>query len=154
MKDKFKFIPKSMKTQIMVRFVICFLSLVVAVLMLVIAKDFVLSLPCWLLFGYMAVNGGTMLYNSLTENFVAVTGACIKIEKTHLWKRVKVIYIQTEKGIMRVPIRKRIGRISEGDVITVYMPSKTRVYDHDDSLVIFGYYTIDITRQNNRNSAQ
>lgn len=52
MKKKFKSIPKPMKTQIYVRFGIGFISLIVAVLMLAIAKDFILSLPCLLLFGY------------------------------------------------------------------------------------------------------
>ncbi len=150
MKKKFKSIPKPMKTQIYVRFGIGFISLIVAVLMLAIAKDFILSLPCLLLFGYMALYGAIILYNGLTEKFVAVSGECVKIERTQLRKRVKVIYIQTEKGQMKVPIRKRIGRLNEGDLITIYMPSKTRIYEQDNFLVIFGYYAIDINRQNNR----
>ena len=125
-------------------------KLIVAVLMLAIAKDFILSLPCLLLFGYMALYGAIILYNGLTEKFVAVSGECVKIERTQLRKRVKVIYIQTEKGQMKVPIRKRIGRLNEGDLITIYMPSKTRIYEQDNFLVIFGYYAIDINRQNNR----
>lgn len=153
MKEKFKAIPKPMKTQIFMRFGIGFLSLIIAVLMLAIAKDFILSLPCLLLFGYMAVNGGIILYNGFTEKFVAVSGECVKIERTQLRKRVRVIYIQTEKGQMKVPIRKRIGRLNEGDKITVYMPTKTRIYEQDNCLVIFGYYAIDINRQNNRISA-
>ena len=154
MKEKFKAIPKPMKTQIFARFGISFLSLIIAVLMLAIAKDFILSLPCLLLFGYMAVNGGIILYNGFTEKFVAVSGECVKIERTQLRKRVRVLYIQTEKGQMKVPIRKSIGRLNEGDIITVYMPTKTRIYEQDNCLVIFGYYAIDINRQNNRISAQ
>ena len=154
MKEKIKSIPKPIKTQILIRFGIGFLSLVVAILMLVLAKDFVLSLPCWLLFVYMAVNGGIMLFNSLKGDFVAVTGTCTMIERSRFWKRVKVIYIQTEQGQMRVPIRRRIRRIDEGDNVTVYMPSKTRIYEQEDGLAIFGYYAIDITRQNILNSAQ
>lgn len=154
MKEKFKAIPKPMKTQIFARFGISFLSLIIAVLMLAIAKDFILSLPCLLLFGYMAVNGGIILYNGFTEKFVAVSGECVEIERTQLRKRVRVLYIQTEKGQMKVPIRKRIGRLNEGDIITVYMPTKTRIYEQDNCLVIFGYYAIDINRQNNRISAQ
>lgn len=154
MKEKFKSIPKPINKQILVRLGIGFLSLVVAILMLVIAKDFILSLPCWLLFVYMAVSGGIMLYNCLKGDFVAVKGTCVNIELTKFWKRVKVIYIQTEKGQMRVPIRKRIRRLSEGDDVTVYMPSKTRIYEQDNSLVIFGYYAIDITRQNISNSVR
>lgn len=150
MKEKFKAIPKPMKTQIFVRFGIGLLSLIAAVLMLAIAKDFILSLPCLLLFGYMAVDGGIILYNGLAEKYVAVSGECVKIERTQLRKRVKVIYIQTEKGTMRVPIRKKFARITEGDTITVYMPTKTRIYEQDNYLVIFGYYAIDINRQNNR----
>ncbi len=150
MKEKFKSIPKPMKAQILVRFGIGFLSLILAVLMLIIAKDFILSLPCLLLFGYMAVNGGIILHNGFSEKFVAVSGECIKIERTQLRKRIRVLYIQTEKGQMKVPIRKRIGRLTEGDKITVYMPTKTRIYEQDNCLVIFGYYAIDVNRQNNR----
>lgn len=153
MKEKFISIPKPMKKQIFVRFGIGFLSLIVAILMLAIAKDFILSLPCLLLFGYMSVNGGIILYNGFTEKFVAVSGECVKIERTQIRKRVRVVYIQTEKGQMKVPIRKRIGRLNEGDMISVYMPTKTRIYEQDNCLVIFGYYAIDINRQNNHISA-
>lgn len=149
MKEKFKSIPKPIKKQILIRFSLGFLALAIAVTMLVVAKDFILSLPCWLLLAYVAVSGGIMLYNSIKGKFVAVTGPCIRIERTRLWKRVKGIYIQTEQGRMKIPVRKRMSRLSEGDDVTVYLPTKTRVYDQDGGLVIFGYYAIDTNRQNN-----
>lgn len=154
MKEKFKSIPKPMKTQIFVRLGISVLSLIAGIVMLAITNDFVLCLPCLLLFGYMTVNGGIVLYSGIAEKFIAVSGECVKVERTQFRKTVRAIYIQTEKGQMKVPIRKRIWGLNEGDMITVYMPIKTRIYEQGNCLVIFGYYAIDINRQNNRNSTR
>lgn len=154
MKEKIKSIPKPLKKQVAVRLSIGALSLVIAILMLAIAHDFVLSLPCWLLFGYMAFDGGRILYYCVTCNYVTVVGMCIGIDKAPIRRRVKTIYIQTEKGVMKVPVRSRIRKLTEGDTVTVYMPSKTRIYEHENNLVIFGYYAIDIIRQNNRNASK
>lgn len=152
--EKFKSIFRPIKKQILARFGLGFLSLFLAILILIIAKDFILSLPCWLLFAYMAITAGIMLFNSIKGDIVAVTGYCVKIEQTKLCKQVKAVFIQTEKGQLKVPIRKKIHRLNEGDTVTVFMPSITRIYVQDNYLVILGYYAIDISRQNNQSSAQ
>lgn len=147
MKEKFNSIPKPLKKHILLHFGFGVLSLLAAIVVLIIAKDFILSLPGWILLVYMAISGGTMLYNTLKGNFVVVTGPCISVDRTRFLKRVKAIHIQTERGPMRVPIHKQINKLNEGDAITIYMPSKTRIYEQDEGLVAFGYYAIDINRQ-------
>lgn len=150
MKGKLEQIPRALKAQIFSRFLIGFISLIAAVAMLAIARDFILGLPCLLLFGYMAYDGGKLLYFAYTGKYVTVTGECIGIERTSLRKRVKSIYIHTEKGNMKVPVRKRLRKLAEGDVVSVYMSPKNRIYESNDGLAVFGYYAIDVIRQSNR----
>ncbi len=150
MKDKLKQIPKALKTQIILRFMLGFTALVTAVIMLAIAKDFILGLPLLLLFAYMAIDGGRLLYSGYMGKYVVVAGECVGIERTSIRKRVKYIIMRTEKGDMRVPVRKRMRKLTEGDTVSVYMSPKNRIYDGDRYLTVFGYYAIDIIRQSNR----
>lgn len=150
MKEKFKQIPRPLKQQVLIRLIIGTVALIIAVVMLAIAKDFILSLPCLLLFGYMVFDGGRILYHCLTDKYVAVSGECISFDRSPIRRRIKTIYMQTEKGKMRVPVRTRIRNLTEGDTVTVYMPTKTRIYESENCLVILGYYALDIKRQNNR----
>lgn len=152
MKTKFNAIPKPMKIQILTRCVISILSFALALVMLIIANDFLLGLPCIVLFGYMLISGGAMLYHGITKNFVAVKGSCIQTEKSHIFKRLKAIRVQTDKGQIKISVRKKFGRVKEGDEIIIYLPSTTRVYEQDACLVIFEYFAIDIIRTNNLNS--
>lgn len=144
MKEKFKNIPQALKTQIFIRLGLAVLAVILAILMSVIAKDFLLGLPCWVLFVYMGINGGILLYNGITENYVSINGTCIGVERSRIFRRVKTITIQTEKGKLKVPIRKRIKKLNEGVNVTVYVSVKSRVYDNGDGMAIFGYYAIDV----------
>lgn len=144
MKEKFKQIPRPLKQQVLVRLIIGTFALIITVVMLAVARDFLLSLPCLLLFGYMAFDGGRILYHCMTDKYVAVSGECISIDRSSIRKRVKTLYMQTEKGKMKVPVHSRIRNLTEGDTVTVYMPNKTRIYESDNCLVILGYYALDI----------
>lgn len=144
MKEKFKNIPQALKTQIFIRLGLAVLAVILAILMSVIAKDFLLGLPCWVLFVYMGINGGILLYNGITENYVSINGTCISVERSRIFRRVKTVTIQTEKGKLKVPIRKRIKKLNEGVTVTVYVSVKSRVYDNGDGMAIFGYYAIDV----------
>ncbi len=144
MKEKFKNIPQALKTQIFIRLGLAALALILAILMSVIAKDFLLGLPCWVQFVYMGINGGILLYNGITENYVSIIGTCISVERSRIFRRIKTVTIQTEKGKLKVPIRKRIKKLNEGVNVTVYVSVKSRVYDNGDGMAIFGYYAIDV----------
>lgn len=144
MKEKFYNMPKALKVQIFIRLGLAVLALILAILMSVIAKDFLLGLPCWVLFVYMSINGGILLYNGITENYVSIIGTCIGVERSRIFKRVKSAMIQTEKGKLKVPIRNRIRKLNEGVAVTVYVPVKSLVYENGDGMSIFSYYAIDV----------
>lgn len=143
MKNKFNNIPKSLKIQIIVRLGIGVLSLLIAISMSVIAKDFILSLPCLFLFAFMGINGGNLLFNGITRNYVTVSGTCIDLYYSRIFKRIKTIVIKTEKGIFKLLIRKRVRQLSKGTTVTVYIPIKSRIYVNDQEMTILNYYAID-----------
>lgn len=144
MREKFRSIPKPLMKQISGRFVIGGISLIVGVVMFAVSKDFIFGLPCLVLFVYLALDGGRILYCALTGKYVTVRGDCLTIEYTSIRKRVKSLIIQTEKGKMKIPVRKRIKHISVGDCVTVYMSEKARIFEQDDGLIVFGYYAIEV----------
>ena len=145
MKGKLRSVPKPMMTQVWMRFLIGGLSFILAVLILVIAKDFVLSLPCWMLALFMVLSGCILLYNGAIGSYVVVNGPCVEVERSRLLKRIKAVIIQTDKGKLKIPIRKKSKRIYEGVDITIYMSAKSRIYTKDNLMIVFEYYAISLS---------
>ena len=144
MMKKFKELPIPLKKQTIYRLAFGVLSLLAFALIVIFTRDFILSLPCLLLSVYLLINGGAMLFNCIAGQYVTVQGTCTEIERTALRKRVKAFYISSEKGAWKIPSRHRAKGIAAGADITVYMPSKTRVFEQNDVFIASGYYTYEV----------
>ena len=144
MKKKFQNLPKQLNRVIQIRFGAGVVAMVVAAFILILAQDFILALPCLLLFVFFICDGGRILYRGITNGYIAVGGQCVKTELSRIRKRVKLIYLQTEKGVLKVPIRRKLKVFTEEDIITVYMSKSARIYEQDGCLVLLNYYAIEV----------
>ena len=73
-------------------------------------------------------------------------GECIHLETIGIRKRVRSIYLALEQGMVKIPVRQRIRRLSEGDTVSIYVAEKTPVYERDGLYIISSYYAIEIRR--------
>ena len=70
MKERFEFIPKPLKNLICGRFLIGGISLIVGIVMFAVSEDYVLCLPCLVLFAYPAIDGGRIMYSADRKSVV------------------------------------------------------------------------------------
>ena len=147
MKNEFRHLPQALQQQVVLRLAIGagFLLLFFAVQLCL--GDIYLSLPCALFGSVMIVNGGLLFYNSIKGNFIRVQGVCRQIETVGMKKRIRNIYIDTELYTLKMPVRRRIRNLDNGDTVIIYLSEKTPVYEQDNGYMVCSYYALEIGKE-------
>lgn len=144
MKHKFKQLAAVLQRQILIRLVLGGFFILLFVILIFTTKDVILSLPCIILGLYLVINGVTVLYNCLAGKVITVTGECVEIEHSRIFKRVKSVYIRTEDKELKIPIRKKMRGLTIGVTINVYIPEKAQVYEKDGKFSTGTFYAVEM----------
>lgn len=144
MKRKFKQLAGVLQRQVLTRLILGGFFILLFVILICTTKDIVLSLPCIILGLYLIINGGTILYNCLASKVITVTGQCVEIEHSRIFKRVKSVYIRTEDKELKIPIRKKMYGLTIGVTINVYIPDKAQIYEKDGKFATGTYYAVEM----------
>lgn len=144
MKHKFKQLASVLQRQILARFILGGFFVLLFVILISTTKDIVLSLPCIILGLYLTVNAGTVLYNCLADKVITVTGKCIEIKHSRIFKRVKSVYIRTKDKELKIPIRKKLRGLTIGVTVNVYIPEKAQIYEKDGKFATGTYYAVEM----------
>ena len=105
--------------------------------------DWTLALPlavidAWFFF---AAISRTVIFRRGT--YIKAVGVCVQIERAKLFKRIKSIRVQTEKGMLRVMTRQRLRRLQNGDTVVVFLSKRERLYEQNGEYIVCGYYAIE-----------
>ena len=146
MKNKFKQLPAILQRQILTRLVLGGFFILLFIILIFTTKDIVLALPCVILGLYLVINGGAILFNCLVGKVITVSGKCVEIQHSRIFKRVKSIYIQTEDKELKIPIRKKMRELTIGVTINVYIPEKATVYEKDGKFATGTFYAVEMKR--------
>lgn len=144
MKHKFKQLAVVLQRQILTRLILGGFFILLFVILICTTKDIVLSLPCIILGLYLILNGGTVLYNCLAGKVITVTGECVQIEHSRIFKRMKSVYIRTEDKELKIPLRKKMRGLTIGVTISVYIPEKAQLYEKNGKLATGTYYAVEM----------
>lgn len=147
MREKFKQIPSALQRQILFRLIAGFTSLLLFFVILMSFSDVYFSLPCLILAAFLIVNGSLLFYNCSKGRYIIVQGVCSDIETKGFRKKVKAFYMEFEEMVLKIPVRQRIRHLHTGNTVTVYLSSKTPVYEKDNILFICSYHAIDIQKE-------
>lgn len=110
------------------------------------SRDLYLLLPCVLCMFWLAGSGFWLFLQAAEGNYMRLQGQCIRIDTAGLRKRVHAVHLALEQGTVKIPVRYRINRLSEGDIIVVYVAEKTPVYERGGEYIIGNYYAMEIRR--------
>lgn len=144
MKHKFKQLPAILQRQILTRLVLGGFFILLFVILILVTKDIVLSLPCIILGLYLVVNGSSVLYNCLGDKVITVTGKCVEIEHSRIFKRVKSVYIKTKEYELNIPVRKKMRGLTIGVTLNVYIPEKAQMYEKNGKFVTGTFYAVEM----------
>ena len=146
MKEKWIKMPKALQRQVLFRSGGGGLFLMILLFLITGSRDLYLLLPCVLCMFWLAGSGFWLFLQAAEGNYMRLQGQCIRIDMAGLRKRVRAVHLALEQGTVKIPVRYRISRLSEGDIIVVYVAEETPVYERDGEYIIGNYYAMEIRR--------
>ena len=144
MRERFKKMPQALQKQVVFQFGGGVLCWIVGIIILSSFRDIYLILPSLLLAGYLTGSSIWLFYQSVSGNYMHLQGECIRLESKGIRKRIWSIHLVLEQGVVKIPVRQRIRRLSEGDTVSIYVAEKTPVYERDGIYIINSYYAMEI----------
>lgn len=144
MREKFGKLPQALQKQVLFRSGVSVLFWSLFIIILISFQDIYLILPCLLLAGYLTGSSIWLFFQSVAGNYMHLQGECIRLETIGIRKRVRSVHLALEQGIVKIPVRQRIRRLSEGDTVSIYVAEKTPVYEQDGLYIIGSYYAMEI----------
>ena len=144
MKELWKIAPSALKRQVVQRLVISVLFLVIGIISWVLSKKFIFALPCFIAMTVFCVSGIGVLFLMLNSGYIVLSGVCEQIEQTPIMRRTKALYLATEYGCVKIPIRRNVRKVQIGASVRCYMPYKASVYDYDGLKTVSDYIAIEI----------
>ena len=130
MKERFKQLPEPLQQQVIRRFAVTIVFVLLFFITLFGFWDVCLFLPCLLFAGFFIVNALRLFYTCIRGDYISVSGTCVQVETTAIRKRVKSLMLEYEEEVPRlltVSIHERIKRLNVGDTVTIYLSEKTPV---------------------------
>ena len=146
MKEKWIKMPKALQRQVLFRSGGGGLFLMMLLFLMTGSRDLYLLLPCILCILWLAGSGVWLCVQVAGGNYMCLQGQCIRIDTSGLRKQVRAVHLALEQGTVKIPVRYRISKLSEGDTIVVYVAEKTPVYERDGEYIIGNYYAMAIHR--------
>ena len=143
MKEKFLSIPEVLQKQILLRLCGTGVGIVMLVIVLAYGGDWRFLIPCIAL-SILCFGAAAALYDRcLQGKYVAVAGTCSEIERFHLRRRIKALYLRNELHNIKLVGVRRIRNLIVGDSVTVYIADDAAVYEIDGLQVVCHYLAIE-----------
>lgn len=146
MKRKFQALPSALQRQILLRFSIGALSLILFLLVVILYWDFYLSASFLLFSLVFGISGVLLLLRALGGKFVSIEGICRQVEKTPIRRKPKTVFVSAGPHTVRICLRHQLKSVSEGDGIVVYVADNMPVYQQDGCEVLNGYIAMEIRK--------
>ena len=146
MKEKLKGLPMTIQKQVIIRYGAAAVSLILLVISLLMAENPYLPLSLALIFAFFLFSASHLLYLALSGHLVEISGECIKVERTPIRRRLKVLYLQVETQVGRLQSTGTQRDVDAGDQVTVYVSDNAPVYENEGCQQLSGCLAISIQR--------
>ncbi len=146
--DKFKRLPEVLRRQVVVRFGLGAAALLLSIIVWIITGEVILALPGLVLTAFLLVSGILLGLRCLSDSYIRITGMVTMVELTSMRKKPKSICLAVEGRTVQFPITQRIGNITDGDQLTLYLSPATPIYEQDGTNRIFTYLAIEHPAKN------
>ena len=97
MKERFKQLPEPLQQQVIRRFAVAIVFVLLFFITLFGFWDVYLFLPCLLFAGFFIVNALRLFYTCIRGDYISVSGTCVQVETTAIRKRIKSLTLEYEE---------------------------------------------------------
>lgn len=143
---KFKDLPNAIQKIILIRTILGAITLTLSIVLIIFLRDLILTLPGLVLAFFFYINAGIIFYDGTHNRIITVKGVCVEIERTRHRKAAKRVLIAVGDKLVKLTVKRRLGHISEGDDVVLYLSHKTAVYEYSGMLNICDCYALEVLR--------
>ncbi len=141
-------LPTALTKAILTKFILSLVFLAVFILIAVFFSD---RLYIGLLPGafalFICMDATTTLYNCKMDNYVVISGECTEVELTRFKRKIKSVWISSNRGPVMVILRYKVKEIEVGDTVSVYAPISASIYEKGQSFILNEYYAVSIAKK-------
>jgi len=144
MVSTFKRIPAPLRKQTLISMGFSLLFILLLIIMLFIARDLYLLLPCAGAAVFFAAATNSLFRRAILGDYLIISGECQSITFTAVKRRVKYITLQAGDQIIQVMLHSRLMAITEGTAVDLYVTADAPVYENGGVQILYNYLAIDI----------
>jgi len=112
--------------------------------LLIIAHDIYISLPCAGVSVFFAAAAYSMFRLSVSGEYAVVSGICQSVALTPIRGRVKNIILQSGEHTLLITLHGRFGTIWAGTAVDLYAAKNTPIYEKNGVQILYNYLAIDV----------
>lgn len=136
--------PEPLRRQILLRLGISLLFLVLMCILIAAAGDIYLWIPCAGASVCLAAAAFLLFRRVVLDEYVVVCGECSEVGLTPLKRRAKYLIVQTETCKLKVMLQGKLGKISTGAEVSLYIAKNTSVYEQNGLKMLYTYIAITV----------
>lgn len=141
--------PSVLKKKILAEFAACIGSIVFFVVVTVVFKNYLLSLPILAVALFFGFIGGQTVYLYEKNKIISIEGNCLEVLKSFSKTKTSTIFIQAEDKRVQIRPKERYRQYRQGDYIVVYIKTDMDVYKEGNTYVLNDYVAMQITSVEN-----
>jgi hypothetical protein len=144
MLSKLRNAPEPLQKQITLRFGLSVGISILLIVMLILSRDIYVLLPFVGAVVFLWINTMLLIYQTLHERYIIVSGRCDAISATKLKKKLKTITLSIGEHKLLVSLKNRSRNIAIGSKVDLFVLKTTPVYEKDGMQVMYTYLAMNI----------
>ena len=142
MKNKIRTLPITLQNLLLYRFSLSILALGASLALAFFLRDFRFALPGIALSAAMMASA-ILLYRLLMQGrYLALRGTVLNVEQTIVRKQAKFIVLEAEGKALRIQLRNRHMKVSQGDTVALYLSDTAKLYPWRGIYQLSGYLAL------------
>ena len=144
MLKEFKNFPEPLQKKILTQAGLSVVSLLLFFFLWMTIKSIQVALPGLLLFLFFGISAITLFIKVASKTYLVITGVCKSVNITPIKKYTKSIIFEADGKTIKIMIRQRLKKITQGMMLDVYVSESTPIYETGSGLLLQTYLTLDI----------
>ena len=121
-------IPVPLQQQILLQSGLALLSLIAGLGISWACKDLGSGVPLIIAAVLLGCTAVRLYWIALNGRYIVLRGTILYVERTFLRRRPKALLLEVEGSALRIVLRNRLRRLSEGSVVDLYISDTTPLY--------------------------
>lgn len=140
---EFKDFPEPLQKKLLMQIGLSIISIMLFFVLWLTVKNIQVALPGLLLFVFFGVSAFTLFIKVASKSYIVISGLCKSVNLTAIKRHTKSIMFEADGKTIKIMIRQRLRKISQGMMLDIYVSKNTPIYETGSGLLLQTYLAIE-----------